>query len=187
VGSAEDAAEAMAPMLEVGTPLMHGVGEAPFSGFQSAFDPIYPKGDQWYWRADFVRELSDAAIAEHATWGAKLPTGKSTMHLYPIDGAVHDVGPTDTPWGYRDVTWAQVIVGVDPDPQNAETITEWTKSYWDATHPHSAGGAYVNFLQDEGQDRVKAAYRDNYDRLSRIKADRDPDNLFRINQNIRPA
>ncbi len=186
-GSAEDAAEAVAPMLEVGTPLMHGVGLLPHPAVQTLFDPLYPKGHQWYWRADFVRELSDAAIATHAEWGAKLPTGQSTMHLYPIDGAVHDVGSSDTPFAYRDVTWAEVIVGVDPDPANAEAIRDWTIGYWEATHPYSAGGAYVNFMMDEGQERVRATYLHNYDRLAQIKADRDPGNLFRVNQNIRPA
>ena len=122
-GSPEDAAKAMAPMLEVGTPLMHGAGEVPHSAMQGAFDALYPKGEQWYWRADFVRELSDAAIAEHVTWGNKLPSGQSTMHMYPIDGAVHDVSDTDTPFSYRDVQWAEVIVGVDPDPANAKALT----------------------------------------------------------------
>ena len=113
--------------------------------------------------------------------------GQSTMHLYPIDGAVHDVASSDTAFSYRDVSFAEVIVGVDPDPANAEAITRWTVEYWEATHPYSAGGAYVNFMMDEGQERVKATYGANYDRLTRVKAKYDPKNLFRVNQNIRPA
>jgi Berberine and berberine like len=166
---------------------MHGVGAVPFPGIQGAFDGLYPAGLQWYWRADFVRELSDAAVATHVEWGERTPTGHSTMHLYPIDGAVSDVASNDTPFSYRDVKWAEVIVGVDPDPANAGVITDWTKSYWDATHPYSAGGAYVNFMMDEGQERVRATYQGNYDRLARIKAAYDPKNTFRVNQNIRPA
>jgi hypothetical protein len=187
LGSEEQAAAAMKPMLGVGTPLMHGVGSVPFPGIQAAFDGLYPPGHQWYWRADFVRALTDPAIEAHAEWGPRMPSGQSTMHLYPIDGAVHDVAASDTPFSYRDVTWAEVIVGVDPDPANAEKITSWTKDYWAATHPYSAGGAYVNFLMDEGQERVRATYQGNYDRLTRVKADYDPGNLFRVNQNIRPA
>ena len=80
-----------------------------------------------------------------------------------------------------------MIVGVDPDPANAEAITDWTMDYWEATHPYSAGGAYVNFMMDEGQERVQATYQGNYDRLARIKAAYDPENLFRVNQNIKPA
>jgi FAD/FMN-containing dehydrogenase len=109
------------------------------------------------------------------------------MHLYPINGAVHRVGRNDTAFSYRDVTWAQVIVGVDPDPANVGPIRDWCVSYWEALHPYSAGGAYVNFMMDEGQERVRATYRDNYDRLVQIKNRYDPTNLFHVNQNIRPT
>jgi FAD/FMN-containing dehydrogenase len=186
-GSEEDAARDMAPMLDAVEPEFHGVHALPFPALNSFFDGLYPKGDQWYWRADFVRELPDEAIERHVEFGEKLPTGKSTMHLYPIDGAVHDVGSEDTAFSYRDVTWAEVIVGVDPDPANAGMIRQWTIDYWDAVHPYSAGGAYVNFMMEEGQERVQATYRGNYDRLARIKATYDPENTFHVNQNIRPA
>jgi FAD/FMN-containing dehydrogenase len=186
-GSEADAAAAMAPMLKAVEPTLHAVGPMPFPALQGFFDPLYPKGHQWYWRADFVRDLPDAAIERHVEFGRTMPTGQSTMHLYPIDGAVHDVGSGDTAFSYRDVTWAQVIVGVDPDPASADTLKRWTIEYFDALHPHSAGGAYVNFMMDEGQERVQATYRDNYDRLARAKATYDPDNVFRVNQNIRPA
>jgi FAD/FMN-containing dehydrogenase len=152
----------------------------------SAFDARYPAGHQWYWRADFFKEISDESIVEHAKWGAALPTMQSTMHLYPIDGAPHRVGGEDTPWAYREANWAGVIVGVDPDPANADTLRDWAVGYFDAVHPHSSGGAYINFMMEEGQERVKASYRGNYDRLSEIKAKYDPDNLFKVNQNIQP-
>ena len=109
------------------------------------------------------------------------------MHLYPIDGAAHRVPGNETAWSYRTARFAQVIVGVDPDPENTEAITSWTKAYWEALHPHSAGGAYVNFMMDEGPERVKATYQGNYDRLVRVKDAYDPSNLFRVNQNIRPS
>jgi FAD/FMN-containing dehydrogenase len=116
-----------------------------------------------------------------------MPTPQSTMHLYPIDGAVHRTGRNETAFWYRDAQWAQVIVGVDPDPAKAAELKAWCVSYWDALHPYSAGGAYVNFMMDEGQERVRATYRDNYDRLAAIKRRYDPGNLFRVNQNIHPA
>ena len=164
------------------------VGPLPQPTLQSMFDPIYPPGLQWYWRADFVNELSDEAIAKHVRFGHALPSMHSTMHLYPINGAASRIGKQDTAWNYRDATWAQVIVGVDPDPANKEKIISWTKDYYDALHPYSAGGAYVNFLMgDEGDDRVKATYGDNYERLVTIKNRYDPDNFFRVNQNIKPT
>jgi hypothetical protein len=186
-GALEKADAVLAPVREFGSPLVVGLGEMPFSTLQCAFDPLFPAGLQWYWRADMFTEISDEAIDVHVRFGNQLPTGHSTMHLYPIDGAAARVGEADTAFAYRDGGWAGVIVGVDPDPANAPLITEWTKQYWKELHPTSAGGAYVNFMMDEGQDRVRAAYRDNYFRLADIKATYDPGNLFHVNQNIQPA
>jgi FAD/FMN-containing dehydrogenase len=187
VGSEEDASELLAPVQEVGTPLLHHVGPVPYPALQSLFDGLYTKGLQCYWRADFFNELSDELAERHLEWGQRLPSMHSTVHLYPIDGAAHDVGSADTAFSYRDAGWAEVIFGVDPDPANAGAIRDWCVGYWDATHPYSAGGAYVNFMMDEGQERVRATYRENYDRLARAKAQYDPDNIFRVNQNIQPA
>ncbi|HKE83128.1 MAG TPA: FAD-binding oxidoreductase [Vicinamibacterales bacterium] len=163
------------------------VGPIPNPVLNSMFDALYPAGLQWYWKADFVRELSDEAIALHAEHGAKLPTMLSTMHMYPIDGAAARVKANATPWAYRDAKWSSVIVGVDPDPANKEKITSWARNYWSALHPHSAGGAYVNFMMEEGEDRVKATYGKNYSKLAKLKKKYDPKNLFRVNQNIRPS
>jgi FAD/FMN-containing dehydrogenase len=186
-GSEAEAAADMAPFLDaLPKPLIHGPQPMPHPAFQSAFDALYPAGDQWYWRADFVKEIPDEAVAIHAHYGAELPTMKSTMHLYPIDGAAHDVGPEDTAWAYRDAHWGTVYAGVDPDPANVDAIRDWSVSYQEALHPYSAGGAYVNMMMEEGQERVRASYRGNYDRLARVKAAYDPDNTFRVNQNIAP-
>ena len=175
------------PMRTIGRPVLDHQAEMPLPAVNSLFDPLYPSGLHWYWRADFVTELSDAAIAAHVTHGAALPTMHSTMHLYPIDGAVHRIGRTETAFSYREANWAAVIVGVDPDPANSARITAWCKNYFAAVHPHSAGGAYVNFMMEEGPDRVRASFRDNYERLAAIKSRYDPMNLFRVNQNIGPA
>jgi FAD/FMN-containing dehydrogenase len=187
VGSEEEATQWLAPVHEVGTPLLHGVGAMPHPALQSLFDGLYTKGLQCYWRADFFEELSDELAEKHLEWGKKLPSMHSTMHMYPIDGAAHDVGSEETAFSYRDANWAEVIFAVDPDPANADALRDWCVDFWDATHECSAGGAYVNFMMDEGQERVQATYRDNYDRLAQIKAAYDPDNVFRVNQNIQPA
>ena len=188
IGGEEDATAAMEPLLKaVPEPLMHGVGPMPHPMLQSAFDGLYPKGEQWYWRADFVNEIPDEAVAIHQRFAEAMPTMKSTMHMYPIDGAAHDVGAADTAWSYREANWGSVFAGVDPDPANVGAVRKWSIDYSEALHPYSAGGAYVNMMMDEGQERVRASYRDNYDRLARIKAQYDPENLFRVNQNIQPA
>jgi hypothetical protein len=186
-GSLEETNAATKAMRSVGTPLLDHVGPAPFPVVQSTFDALFVPGLQWYWRADYFTELSDAAIAEHVKHGAELPTMLSTMHLYPVNGAAQRVGKNDTAYSFREALFAEVIVGVDPDPANAPKITNWCKSYWEALHPYSSGGAYLNFMMDEGQERVQAGYRDNYQRLAAIKKKYDPNNFFRVNQNIRPA
>jgi len=171
---------------DFGAPAIDFAGPIPWPVLQSLFDPIYPAGLQWYWKADFFTTLTDEVIDLHAEHGPSLPTMHSTMHLYPINGAVHRVAKSDTPFTFRDANFAEVIVGVDPDPENNDRIIDWTRSYWDALHPHSAGGAYINMIMDEGQEQVRAAYGDNYGRLVEAKRKYDPDNVFRINQNIRP-
>jgi len=186
-GPMDRAEEVFKPIRSFKSPALDLVGPMPHPDLQSMFDPIYEPGLQWYWKADFLNELSDEAIALYVKYGSNIPTMRSTVHLYPVNGAAHRVGNSDTAWSYRDANWAQVIVGVDPDPANNERIIEWARSFWDALHPYSAGGAYVNFMMDEGEDRIKATYRDNYDRLVALKNKYDPNNLFRVNQNIRPT
>jgi hypothetical protein len=182
-----DATDVFDDMLAAAKPELHGVMRMPFPMWNSGFDGLYPPGHQWYWRADFVKELSDEAIALHCEHGAKLPTMQSTMHMYTINGAAARVGKDETAWAYRDAKYGMVIVGVDPDPANAGLIRDWTVAYHEALHPYSMGGAYVNMMMDEGQERVRASYRDHYDRLTEVKATYDPQNLFRVNQNIVPA
>jgi len=182
-----EAEEMFKPIRAFKKPALDFVGPIPHPALQSMFDGLYPPGLQWYWRAHFVNELSDEAIAEHVRFGATLPSMHSTMHMYAINGAASRVGKQDTAWNYRDATWAQVMVGVDPDPANKEKLIRWTKDYHDALRPYCAAGAYVNFMMDEGEDRVKATYGDNYQRLVAIKDKYDPQNLFRVNQNIKPS
>ncbi|WIX78175.1 FAD-binding oxidoreductase [Amycolatopsis carbonis] len=179
--------EVLEPVRSFGAPLVVGLQPMPFTALQSAFDGLYPPGLQWYWRADVTTEISDDAIAIHRRFGEMLPTMHSSMHMYPIDGAAARVAADATAFPYRDGGWSGVIVGVDPSPDNREKITRWTKDYWTELHPTSAGGAYVNFMMEEGDDRVRAAYRDNYERLAQVKNRYDPENLFHINQNIRPS
>ena len=187
-GSPDAAERALKPVRDFKAPALDGVMALPLPAWQSAFDPIYPRGQQQYWRADFFNELPDGAIAAHIEHAAKLPTWQSTVHLYPIDGAAADRANTDTPWAYRDARWAEVIFAVAPEPADADLIRGWTVDYWKATHPYSAGGAYVNFMMDdEGQERVRATYRENYARLAAVKKTYDPTNFFHVNQNIQPA
>ncbi len=187
LGDPAGAEEAFAPVRAM-KPAFDGIHEAPYPALQSAFDGLYPKGLQWYWRGDFFRTIPDPAVDVHVKFAEELPTMHSAMHIYPIDGAVNRVAPAATAWSNRDATFSQVIVGVDPDPAKAAELKRWTVAYSEAVHPYSTGAAYVNFMMgDEGDDRLRATYGDNYDRLRQVKATYDPANLFRVNHNIPPA
>jgi FAD/FMN-containing dehydrogenase len=186
-GPLEKAEAALQPLRRFRKPAFEHLGPMPFPALQSLFDPQLPPGLQWYWKGDFFTELGGAAIAEHLKFGANLPSPLSLMHLYPIDGALNRVAPGDTAFNYREAKYSMVIAGVDSDPANASRITKWAKDYWAALHPYSAGGAYVNFMMEEGLERVQATYRGNFDRLATVKAKYDPNNLFRVNQNIQPG
>ncbi|MEW2294768.1 FAD-binding oxidoreductase [Streptomyces sp. NPDC006743] len=180
--------EALGEVNTPGPPAFHFTTPMPYPALQSMFDGLLPRGLQWYWRGDFFDALSDDAVAVHEKYGQDLPTGLSTMHLYPVDGAARRTGADDTAWAYRDATWSGVIAGIDPEPANAGLIRRWCVDYWTALHPHSMGGAYINFLgQEESGDRVRGTYRGHYDRLAEVKRAYDPDNFFHANQNIPPA
>ncbi len=186
-GDLAKAEAVFAPIRAFKTPTLDLVGELPLPVLQTMFDGLFGPGMQWYWKADFFNHLSDEVIDLHLKFGEQLPSIFSGMHLYPINGAASRVGKTDTAWNYRHATWAMVMAGVDPDPARKDELRDWSRAYWEALHPFSAGGGYVNFMMEEGDDRVRATYGDNYARLAQIKARYDPENLFRVNQNIPPA
>ncbi|WP_292165035.1 FAD-binding oxidoreductase [Mesorhizobium sp.] len=188
-GPEEDGRKELAPLIDaLPAPWFNWMGMMSYPAVQSMFDGLYPRGMQWYWRGDFVKNLSDEAIDAHLEQAANTPSELSLMHLYPIDGAVHRIGKEETAWNCRDATWSMVIAGIDPNPQKAGPVTRWTKGYWEAIHPFDLGGAYPNFMMDdEGDARLKATYGENYKRLATLKKEYDPTNLFRVNQNIRPT
>jgi FAD/FMN-containing dehydrogenase len=186
-GDMEKAEEVLKPIRDFIPPAIDAAGPVPFPALNSLFDAIYPPGLQWYWKADLFSQYDEKAVAIHRKYAEQLPTPHSSMHIYPINGAAHKVGKNDTAWSYREANFSMVVVGVDPDPASNEHMIQWAKDYWMAMHPFSEGGAYLNFTMDEGEDRVRAAYRENYQRLAKIKATYDPANLFHNNQNIKPA
>ena len=174
------------PLHDVAPVVAEHVGEMPYPALNSAFDALLPPGLQHYWKANFVTELSDAMIDAHLEHGPKVPTVHSTVHIYPIDGACHRVASDATAFAYRDANFAPVIVGAWPDPSHSEANIRWVRNYYDATAPLSQEGGYINFMAGDDQDRIKANYRGNYDRLVQVKRTYDPDNLFHLNQNIQP-
>ena len=186
-GSIEKVEEVFNPIRQFGPPILDFVSEMPIPTLNSLFDWLYPPGLQWYWKGHYVNELTDDFIDENIKFGSSLPTPRSTMHLYPIDGKAHEVDQENTAWGHRNVRWVQAILGVSDNPKKTDLIKNWSKAYYDAALPYSSGGGYVNFTMQDDDARVKESYGVNFDRLRTVKKKYDPDNFFRMNQNIKPA
>ncbi len=185
-GPIEQGEEMLKPFHDVAEVVAEHVGPMPYAALNSAFDGLVPAGLQHYWKANFVRELSDDIIAAHLEHGPLVPVVNSTVHIYPINGACQRVAPDATAFAYRDASFAPVIAGMWPDPADNEANIRWVKDYYAATAPASEEGGYINFMAGDDQDRIRANYRGNYERLVQVKRAWDPDNLFRHNQNIKP-
>jgi FAD/FMN-containing dehydrogenase len=185
-GPIEEGEAALKPFREVAPVVAEHVGPMPYPALNSAFDDLVPDGLQHYWKANFVKELTDEAIEAHLQHGPKVPAVNSTVHIYPINGACHRVAADATAFAYRDATFATVIAGMWPDPAQNDDNIAWVRDFYEATAPHSEEGGYINFMAGDDQDRIRANYRGNYDRLVDVKRKYDPDNLFHLNQNISP-
>jgi FAD/FMN-containing dehydrogenase len=185
-GDATQGERVIQQLRDVAPVVAEHVGSMPYAALNSAFDALYPPGLQHYWKANFVKELTDEAIEAHLQHGPSVPAVSSTMHIYPINGAVQRVGADETAFAYRDATFATVIVGAWPDSADNEANVRWVRDYYDATAPLSEEGGYINFMAGDDQDRISVNYKGNYDRLVQVKRRYDPDNLFHLNQNIKP-
>jgi FAD/FMN-containing dehydrogenase len=185
-GPADEGEQALKPLRDVAPVFAEHVGQMPYHALNSAFDALHGPGLQHYWKANFVTELTDEAIAAHLEYGPKAPAVNTAVHIYPINGACHRVAPGDTAFAYRDASFATVIAGMWPDPADNEQNIGWVRDYYDATAPHSEAGGYINFMAGDDQERIRANYKGNYDRLVEVKRRYDPGNLFHLNQNILP-
>ena len=185
-GSPEEGEKILQGFRDVATPVAEHVGTMPYAALNSAFDALVPKGLQHYWKAAFVGDLTAEAIAAYMEHGPKVPTVNATVHLYPINGAAHDVAADATAFGHRDATYALVIAGMWPDPADNDANTQWVKDFYAAVAPLSQGGGYINFASGDDQSKVAANYGANYARLQEVKRRYDPNNLFHLNQNIAP-
>ena len=174
------------PLHDVAPVVAEHVGEMPYAALNSAFDALHPPGLRHYWKTSFATDLTDEAIEANLTHGPAVPVVNSTVHIYSINGAVHRVAPDATAFAYRDATFATVIAGMWPDPNDDDANIEWVRGYYDAIAPYSQEGGYINFMSADDQDKIRASYRQNYDRLVEVKRAWDPGNVFRVNQNIAP-
>ncbi|MGY1618280.1 FAD-binding oxidoreductase [Geodermatophilus sp. SYSU D00691] len=171
---------------QVARPAAEMVGPMPYPALNALFDPLLPPGLQHYWKAAFLTELTDEAIAAHMEHGARMPAVTCAMHMYPLTGAVQEVAPDATAFGHRDARYVANMAGMWPEPADNERGIAWVRDYFAAIGPQSQPGGYTNFASGDEQDRVPENYGANYTRLATLKRRYDPDNLFRLNQNIPP-
>lgn len=159
---------------------------ARYLDIQSAADPIFPRGRRFYWKAQFLADLPKAAIAALLDGFSQAPSASSLFVFQHVGGAVSLVAPDATAYVNRSALWDSFPIAIWDDPADDEKNIRWARDLWLALHPFSTGGVYVNNLGDEGADRVRAAYGDNYPRLAALKGKYDPTNFFCRNQNIQP-
>jgi FAD/FMN-containing dehydrogenase len=179
--------QAVAPLRALGQPIADVVGPHPYAGWQQAFDPLLTPGARNYWKSHAFTKINDAAVATMIEYAGKVPTPECEIFIAQLGGAVNRVAKEATAYPHRDVDFVLNVHTRWREPGQDAGCIRWARDFFDATAPHATGGVYVNFMPNDETDRTKGAYGANYDRLAQIKAKYDPTNLFRMNQNIRPA
>jgi FAD/FMN-containing dehydrogenase len=187
-GSVPDGERVVAPLRELGEPLIDLSGPWPWVALQNGFDALFPNGELRYWKSRALAELTESAIDEIADFAARRPTPATDITIWHHGGAMSRVGETDTAYGGRDAAFLVTVEANWSDPAQNDEAIAWGREVWAALEKHSTGGLYLNFpgLGEENEALVRAGYGVNYDRLAELKAKYDPTNLFRMNLNITP-
>ena len=187
VGSHHDGERALSPIVRFGSPVETSLATVPYLEIQSGGDALFPRGRRYYWKAQFLREIGAGAIDALLDAYAKAPNTSSLLVFQHVGGAIARVPTPDSPYANRDAAFDCFPVAIWDDPADDDANMRWARELWSAVRPYSTGGVYANNLGEEGEDRVRDAYNENYARLAALKTRYDPTNLFRLNQNIRPA
>ncbi|BDG10745.1 FAD-binding oxidoreductase [Anaeromyxobacter paludicola] len=188
VGPPEGGEAAVAPFRALGQPIADVIGPAPFTAWQQAFDPLLTPGRRNYWKSHDLLDLGDASIELLTSSAGRLPSPECEVFVAQLGGAVNRVAPTATAYPHRDVAFVVNVHTRWGDPSEDRTCVGWARDLFARLAPYATGGVYVNFMPEDEAQRVSlGAYGPNYERLARLKARYDPENLFRQNQNIQPA
>lgn len=183
-----DGVEAVRPLKEFGPPAVDLVGPMPYLALQALNDPSAPAGLRAYWKSEYLADLTDDAIETFIACASGMPSPMTQIHIQHLEGAIARVGARETAYTQRSARFVTNIVSLWPDPAEDAAQIDWTRRSWEALRPYGTGGVYVNFMGDEGDERIRAAYgADAWTRLSALKKVWDPENFFRLNQNIKPA
>jgi FAD/FMN-containing dehydrogenase len=189
-GDHEEGERVVAPIREAAQPVMDMVQPMPYTALQSMLDASSPKGIRGYMKAEFMEELSDEAVEKIARHGANRAGPTAQLLMEPMGGAISRAADHDTALGRRDVAWCYHALAMwpEPDAETADAHIAWARALAEDVKPHTTDGVYLNYTSDVGDDRVRSAYGpEKYDRLVGLKDRYDPDNLFRLNQNIKPS
>jgi len=189
-GPLDEGERILRPIREFGPPILDDIKRMSYVDLQGILGPAYPPGARNYWKSGFLANLGEEAIDTMVRHAESVPSKRTQVVLEYLGGAVSRVGERDTAFGHRDARFDLVITSIWSDPAEDEANITWTRDFWNAMEPFASGGVYVNYLggeRDEGAERVRAAYDpEKYERLVRLKRKYDPENRFRMNQNIPP-
>jgi FAD/FMN-containing dehydrogenase len=187
-GDLAETENALAPIRALGAPVVDLLHEQPYTQVQSYLDATEPKGMHYYWKTDYLTDLSDDFLSELAALFAECPMPEGDLGVLHLDGALNEHAEDDGAVGNRDARWVFGVKGKwRPDEPNADAFRQWTRDAWTRLRPFSTGRTYINFqTADEDDDRVRETYGANYQRLVEVKTTYDPENLFRSNRNVRP-
>lgn len=187
VGSHHDGEHALSPIIKFGCPVETRLAAVPYLEIQSGGDALFPRGRRYYWKAQFLREISAGAIDALLDAYARAPNTSSLLVFQHVGGAIARVPVSDSPYANRDAAFDCFPIAIWDVPADDDANMHWARELWSAVRPYSTGGVYANNLGDEGEDRVRDAYGENYARLVALKNKYDPTNFFRLNQNIKPT
>jgi FAD/FMN-containing dehydrogenase len=181
--------QVVAPLRELDVPLLDMSGPVEYVELQRSLDPLFPAGLRYYWKALYLEEMSDAAIEAIASWSDERPSARTIVVIRHLGGAINRFKAEHTAFGDRDAEYMLSIDAIWSDPEEDERNIAWTRAFWEDMRRFARGKTYFNFpgLLEEGDRGVRESYGTNYARLAQIKAKYDPENLFRLNQNIQPA
>ena len=186
VGDPKDGEGLLARLKDLGRPLGVHVGSVPFADWQQAFDPLLTAGSRNYWKTHNFIELGDGAIDTMIEYAGKLPTPQCEIFIAHVEGVANNVASDATAWPARDARFILNVHGRWEEPSEDKTVIDWARSFFDASKPYASGGAYINFMTGDEEDRIGAVYGSNLERLRAIKRKYDPKNVLHMNQNIRP-
>lgn len=189
VGNIDDGKRILQPLREFGTPLFDGIGVTTYAAHQKSLDPGQPRGHRYYWKSEYVYDISDEAITTLVAYASQMTSPSARLAVFQLGGAMSRLDEQAMAVSHRDAEYVLAINTGWADSADDEKEMRWTQDLWTAIRPFSTGGVYVNFLSaGEGQERVRAAYgAEKYDRLVELKNRYDPGNLFRVNQNVKPT